>query len=353
MYYPALLFRASLLALFSAVLFADRVETKDGSILYGKIIGTLDGNLSFETTYSQVITIPLNELVSLSSTENISVRDENNRTLTGQSIPMPKSQLNLRDSNQTTYLNFENIQHIWSDETNDPWFIEAEKRELELQMKWKSSVGFDLVGSSGNTDSLGVGFRLDSTYSNKFRELDLFLSYNTQKTNGQTDTDETKGGVEYDSLFQDRLAWYLRSDFEHDPIEQINLRSTGATGLKYDWIDDLDFQISTRFGIAVRFEDSTLDQIKENIDPALDLGLEYSHILMESLFLESELALLPKIEDFSDYLFNHDTALVFPILEENAWHIRSGLSGTFTSIPKDEGEKMDMKYYFRIVYNFE
>ena len=97
MYYPALLFRASLLALFSTVLFADRVETKDGSILYGKIIGTLDGNLSFETTYSQVITIPLNELVSLSSTENISVRDENNRTLTGQSIPMPKSQLNLRD----------------------------------------------------------------------------------------------------------------------------------------------------------------------------------------------------------------------------------------------------------------
>ena len=39
---------------------------------------------------------------------------------------------------------------------------------MELMMKWKNSVGFDLVGSSGNTDSFGAGLRLDSTYSNKF-----------------------------------------------------------------------------------------------------------------------------------------------------------------------------------------
>ena len=42
----------------------------------------------------------------------------------------------------------------------------------------------------------------------------------TTQTNGKTDTDETKGGAEYDALFHDQLAWYLRSDFEHDPIEQ-------------------------------------------------------------------------------------------------------------------------------------
>ena len=331
---------------------ADKVETKDGSIIYGKIIGAVDGNLSFETTYSTVIEIPLTELISLSSSHSLSIRDDANNTLYGQSVPMPKEQLNLRNKKQTDNLAFENIQHLWIEESKDPFQIEEEQLKLELLMKWKSSIGLDLVGSSGNSDSIGAGFRLDSTYSNKFRELDLFLSYNTQKSKGVTDTDETKGGAEYDSLFRDRLAWYLRTDFEHDPIEQINLRSTGAIGLKYDWIESLNYQVSTRFGTAVRFEDSSLKHINEKIDPAFDLGLEYTHLFIESLLIESEITLLPKIDDLSDYLFYHDTALIFPVIEENSWHIRSGLSGTFDAIPEDNSEKMDMKYYFRVVYEF-
>lgn len=346
------LFWAGLLVSVPFIVLADRVETKDGSILYGKILGTLDGNLSFETTYSSLVNIPLKELVSLSSSDPISVRTETNETLSGQFIPLPKAQLNIRNQNQVNELKFENIQHIWPPTATDPLVIEAEAYELELKMKWKSSIGFDLVGSSGNTDSIGAGFRMDSTYSNIFTELDLFLSYNTQTTNGKTDTDETKGGAEYDSIFRDQLAWYLRSDFEHDPVEQINLRSTLALGLKYNWIENLDYQVSTRFGSAVRYEDSTIDQVKEKIDPAFDLGLEYTHTLMKSLFLESELTLLPKVDNLSDYLFNHDTALIFPVIEDNTWHIRSGLSGTFDSIPKDDSEKMDMKYYFRVVYDF-
>ena len=348
-----LLLWSTLVATLPVALLADRIETKDGSIIYGKIIEAIDGNLSIETTYSSILQVPLTALVSLSSSNYLGVRDENNRTIFGQSVPMPKNQLNLRNNKQTNQLEFANIQHIWTDVDNDPWVIEAEQQELELLMKWKSSVGFDLVGSSGNTDSFAIGFRLDSTYANNFKELDFFLSYNTQTTNGTTDTDETKGGIAYDSLFHERLAWYLRSDFEHDPVEQINLRSTGALGLKYDLLENSDYEISTRVGTAVRYEESTIELENENIDPAFDLGLEYSHLLKESLFLESELTVLPKIDDLSDYLFNHDTALVFPIFEDNTWHIRSGLSGTFDSVPKDDSEKMDMKYYFRVVYNFD
>ena len=347
------LFWSGVLFFFQAALHADRLETRDGSTIFGKIIGTTDGNLSFETTYSSLINIPLAEIVSLSSPQIISIRDDNNVTFSVQSLSIPQSPLNAATKNQSFSMGFDKVQHIWTEESNDPLLIEEEKKELELLMKWKSSLGFDLVGSSGNTDAIGIGFRLDSTYSNNFRELDLFLSYNNQSTNGKTDTDETKGGAEYDTLFRDQLAWYLRSDFEHDPVEQINLRLTGASGLKYDWVENLDYQLSTRLGTAVRYEDSSLKTVGDNIDPAFDLGLEYSQTLMKSLFFESELTLLPKVDDFTDYLFNHDTALIFPILEENAWHIRSGLSGTFTSLPKEDAEKMDMKYYLRLTYLFE
>lgn len=347
-----ILFGAYLLFFCCNSLTADRVETRDGSVLYGSIITAEDGNLSFQTNNFGTFDIPLKEIVSLSSSENISVRDEQNNTLLGQSIPQPKMQLNLRNEGKSTSLEFPEIQHIWTADSTDPLVLKSQAEKMELMMKWKNSVGFDLVGSSGNTDSFGAGLRLDSTYSNQLNELDLFLSYNTQTTNGKTDADETKGGVAYDSLFRQRLAWYTRADFEHDPIEQINLRSTGALGIKYDLIEDTHLELSSRVGSAIRYEDSTIGTISKKTDPAFDLGLEYSQLFFKSLLMESELTLLPKADDLSDYLFNHDTAIVFPILEENKWHIRSGISGTFDSIPKEESEKMDMKYYFRVVYDF-
>ena len=80
---------------FSFHLLADRVETKDGSIFYGKILEVVDGNLTFETTYTNAINIPLTAILSMSSSSSITVRDEDNQTLSGQSIPLPVEQLNL------------------------------------------------------------------------------------------------------------------------------------------------------------------------------------------------------------------------------------------------------------------
>jgi putative salt-induced outer membrane protein YdiY len=342
-----------LVALFPFLLMADRLETKDGSIIYGTVIEAMDGNLSFQTTYLSNIEIPLSEIVSLSTSSNISIRDEENRTYFGQSIPSTNQNLTIQNKRKSERLDFVRVQHLWTESGQDPHLLAAETKKQELIMKWKSSVGFDLVGSSGNTDSLGAGLRLDSTFSNKISELDLFLSYNTQTTNGKTDTDETKGGAEYDALFHEKLAWYLRSDIEHDPIEQINLRSTGAVGLKYDWTETDYYQVSTRSGIAVRYEDSTIRSVRDKTEPAFDLGLEYTHLLYENILLESELTLLPTVDYLSDYLFNHDTALIFPLLPDNAWHIRSGLSGTYDSIPKNDSDKVDLKYYFRLNFDFQ
>jgi putative salt-induced outer membrane protein YdiY len=341
------------IVLFPILSKADRLETKDGSILFGTVIEAMDGNLSFQTSYLSKIEIPLSEIASLSTSSNISIRDDDNRTYFGQSTLSINQNLTIQNKKNKERLNFVDVQHLWTENTEDPLLLAAEIQKEELIMKWKSSVGFDLVGSSGNTDSLGAGLRLDSTYSNKIRELDLFLSYNTQTTNGKTDTDETKGGAEYDALFHDQLAWYLRSDFEHDPIEQINLRLTGAIGLKYDWIETDNFQFSNRLGTAVRYEDSIVRFEGDKVDPAFDLGLEYIHLLYENLLLESELTLLPTTDNLSDYLFNHDTALIFPLLPDNAWHIRSGLSGTYDSMPKNDTEKMDLKYYFRLNFDFQ
>ena len=215
------------------------------------------------------------------------------------------------------------------------------------------SFGFDLSGSNGNTDSLGIGFRLDSLYSNDFQELDLYLSHNNRSTNGVSDLEETKAGAEYDSVFSEDMAWYLKGDFENDPIEQIELRATGATGLKHAWMDEENYDLFVRGGLAVRHEKSTLSSISSTTDPALDLGLEYSHQFHEIISLESGLSLVPRLEDLSDYLLNHDIALLFPIDNGDYWNLRSGLSGTYDSTPGVGLKQSDIKYFLSLVYNFQ
>ena len=70
------------------------------------------------------------------------------------------------------------------------------------------------------------------------------------------------------------------------------------------------------------------------------------------LFLESDISYIPNIDDFSDFLFRKETALVLPLDKKEDWKIRSGISGTYNSTAIQGTEEMDLKYYFRVIYDF-
>jgi putative salt-induced outer membrane protein YdiY len=338
---------------FASQLFADRVSTRDGSILHGIVLGVSDGNLSLESPYGATLHIPLSEITGLVSNLELTVRDDGNTTIRGQAIPTRSGLLNLRSSTGNRSLPFSRIQHLWDSNGTDPLVALEEARLEARQMKWKHSFGFDLSGSNGNTDSLGIGFRMDNLYSNDFQKLDLYLSHNNRSTNGVSDLEETKAGAEYDSIFSEDMAWYLKGDFENDPIEKIELRATGATGLKHAWIEEENYELFVRGGLAVRHEKFTLSSISSTTDPALDLGLEYSHQFNEIISLESGLSMVPRLDDLSDYLLNHELALLFPIDNGDLWNLRSGLSGSYDSTPGAGLKESDIKYFLSLVYNFK
>ena len=96
---------------------------------------------------------------------------------------------------------FSEIKHLWNADSTDPLILEAQKNALAMQMTWNHAIGFDLTGASGNTDSFGVGIRLDSKLGNRMREYDFYLSYLNSTKEDITIVDETTFGVDYDSAF--------------------------------------------------------------------------------------------------------------------------------------------------------
>ena len=332
-------------------LFGDLIVTKDGSRIKGELILFEDGNLTFQTKFAGKICVSTNEIDSLQTDSAISVRLADNRTFQSKILLADDSKI-LIEENQLTP-SFTEVKHLWPTENDDPQIVEMQKKAKELVMSWKNSLGFDLTGASGNTESFGVGARLDSQYGNKLRKYDMYLSYNNSSKKDQTIVDETKLGVEYDSRFYELLSWYAKTDLENDRLEEVDLRATTALGLKYLWIDDKPYKFSVRSGLAFRFEEYGLAS-QENVDAlALDFGIEYTHNIKELFNLESDITIIPSVEELSDYLITKDTALVVPLAKSSNWQLRTGLDGTYNSTPVKNKEELDLKYYMRLVYRLD
>ena len=330
---------------------ADEIITKNGSRLLGELVLLEDGNLTLQTDFAGKIRIPTNEIKSISTDYEVSVRLEDNRTFESKILISDDSKILIQENQLTP--TFEEVRHLWPSSQEDPLVVEMQEKANALVMSWKNSLGFDLMGSSGNTQNFGIVARLDSEYGNKIRSYDMYVSYNNSNKKDQVIVDETKLGIEYDSRFFEQLSWYAKTDLENDRLEELDLRSTSALGLKYSWINDRTYQLSFRSGLAFRFEEYSVTG-HENVDAlAMDFGFEYSHNIKDFLSLESDITIIPSVEKVSDYLISKDTALVIPLDKDSNWNLRTGLDGTYNSTPAKSKKELDLKYYMRIIYRID
>ena len=337
--------------LLNSFLFADRIITNDGSELNGKLLLFEDGNLTFMTDFAGKIRISTNNIKSFSTDGEISVRLDDNRTYQSKILQAKDSKILIEESQITP--SFSEVRHLWPSDNEDPLLVEMQEKAKLLVMSWKNSLGFDLTGASGNTENFGIGARLDSQYGNKLRKYDMYLSYNNSSKKDQTIVDETKLGLEYDSRFFEQLSWYAKTDLENDRLEEVDLRATTALGIKYSWIEEKSYKVSLRSGLAFRFEEYGLTN-EENVDAlALDFGIEYDQLIKDSLYLKSDITIVPSVEELSDYLISKDTAFVIPLDKNSDWNLRTGLDGTYNSTPVKNKEELDLKYYVRIIYRLD
>ena len=75
-------------------------KISDGSVLNGKILGLVDGNLTIETAFAGKIVIPFLEISSITSDNEISLRLDDNRTFDGLIDKAEENQLSIRGNSK-------------------------------------------------------------------------------------------------------------------------------------------------------------------------------------------------------------------------------------------------------------
>ena len=123
-------FNLLILVLFPFLLFADKVVVKEGSVIMGKVMGFVDGNLTIETDFAGKLKIPASQISSISSDVALSLRLDDNRTFNQIVTPAPGGKVGLQGNDQSFDLT--EIRHLWSEGSEDPLDLIEKKKQKQL-----------------------------------------------------------------------------------------------------------------------------------------------------------------------------------------------------------------------------
>ncbi len=333
---------------------ADVVVTTDGSRLVGTIEQLAGGKLRIATDIAGVLEIDAAKITSIESTDKLNVQLSTGDRLVG---PVDASAAGsivhtaVGDLNVTAH----QIDSVWREGSDSPEVLaERARAEVEiaaLKPKWGMTIEGGARRTEGNTDTRSANGRFEVRRTTKADLLKMYLAADYREENKKRTENEYRGGVLYENNLRERWYWYVRTEFEHDEFENLNLRATAAAGLGYYWIKKEPHELKTRWGIGYRHESYEDDGGTVN-DVVTDLGLDYRIDMAPWLQFTHATTYTPSLETFSSYRLDFDTAFSFP-LKKDQWRLKLGMRNEYNSRPDTGLDRLDNTYYTNIVMDLK
>lgn len=336
-----------LLSLFTLPAHADVVTTKDGARLTGKIVHIGDNVITLETPYAGELSIEKAQVSSFSTDEPVFLRLQSGTTMAGVVQSDASGKLSIQSEDGMLITTPEKVKQSWRPGDNDPQLAEVQSS----MRKWKYKAGVDINGKSGNSDEFGTRIKVDAKLTGPNDELHFYGSIDRQEKNSKKTSDETIGGVAYDSYVYKDWGWYVREELENDEFEEIDLRSTSAGGLTYRIINKPRQKLRGRLGLAYLYESYTTNRDEQAT--SLDLGAYHRYKDEAEYYeVETDVTLLPSLEGGGGYLLSHDSGVEVP-LGKDFWKLRIGVTNDYNSDPNPGRDKLDTTYYTRMLLEWE
>lgn len=334
------------IALLSTGLQAATLRLTDGSVILGDVEKVHDGKVFIKTAFAGVLQIPQDKVTSLDSDDPISVRIETDEVYQGKVASGADGAMTVSSAGGAVRTNVAAMKSAWKAGARDPIVVANERR-------WTYTAGLEISGSDGNTENFGAAINAGAVLEGPDDRLAMYASYRYKETNGIRSEDEQKGGIKYTNFFSGKWGWFVREEIERDSFEGIDFRSTTAAGMTRRWIDEKRRQLETSAGFSYRFESYADPMLDDEGFPGLDLGLDHMWQFADWGKMVNSLSFVPSVDDFGDYLLEHESGFDFPLGASDAWILRLGLSNQYNSNPSGNREKLDTTYFTRLILNWD
>ncbi|MDR2981109.1 MAG: DUF481 domain-containing protein [Puniceicoccales bacterium] len=343
------------LAASSLSVVADEVRLKDGTVVKGVVAGVEGGVLSITPGYNadgsvKAFKFKLADITSFYTEEPLYVGTSATDTPIPDNVSFGKVEgapggIKVVTENGTTTAPIEAIRAAWRTPAESP----QEKERKKLERHWEYEFTTDIVGKSGNSDSIGASVGFKAVNKSIHDELTFFGRYNYYRTDGVQSQEDLDAGVEYKSEFANPLFWYVSSHNGFDKVKLIDFMSVSAVGGGTKLIDQANQKLDVRLGLAYRYE--SYEDGTDMSKPGLDIGYDYSLSWSWGKFVD-KLTYTPVFDDFGNYLLKHQAYLEMPIASSENWMIRLGMSNDYNSRPLPTVDRLDTTYFVRIVLKF-
>lgn len=327
-----------------ALVQADEVRTIDGSVIQGTLTALSTNTVTIKTSTFGALTVPRANISELTVEQPASVRLDDESVLNGAVSPAGSGQVKVGE----TEVALTRVKELWPQGAEDPKET-ARKAELAAkERKWKTDLTAQATGKSGNTSQRNLSASLMSVLSGPKDELKMYGRYSQSSTDGNEKTDERIAGTQYSWYFLSPLGWYIRAEFEKDEYENIDLRSTVASGLSYRWSDTPTYKLSAYAGLSYRHEHYS-DATKNDGFFGLDFGLSHFYRFKNRWEVKNDLTFTPSVEDFNDSLITQDSYLAIPISSSSTWwRIKLGIRNDYNNRPQSGRDHLDSTWYAAI-----
>jgi putative salt-induced outer membrane protein YdiY len=225
---------------------------------------------------------------------------------------------------------------------------------------WQSSAGVGLSLTRGNSENLLFNARIDTF--RQWERDDLRLSADTTYGTTETETtdaagvkkDETsttasqaRGTAQYNHLFSERFYGGLRLEVLHDDIADVSYRITVSPLAGYYFVKKEKTKLSGELGPGFIFERQGGE---DDNYTALRIGERFDHTFSARAKMWQTAEFLPKVDDFSTYLFNFEIGAEASLTEKLS--LRLVFRDNYNSEPASGRKENDMQIISGIVYRF-
>ncbi len=224
----------------------------------------------------------------------------------------------------------------------------------ETERRWTGSAALNLSAIQSTRDSQFLSLSINAVNKGEKDKISAkaFYSFARQSPlgGGDLETTEDRYSLEgqYDYTIRDQTFWFAAARFDHDAVNDLDLRTIVTGGLGYMIIDREDTAWQVTGGISYRNEQ--YDGEPESSEVGLSVGSNYQRLLSRNLNLTHDLRFIPAFSDFGDYFLVSDLGLVTSLSERFSAEFRFIFD--YDSTPATGAQKDNYKYFLGLGYKF-
>ena len=326
----------------------DIVTLKDGSILYGEVVGMERGVLHLKTPASpdKTVKIKWDNVAKLAVNHPIPFHLKEGTVLIGTATEGPNGSITVRAEP------LKGIMEVPLDS------ITALNPLIQAPVIYSGALSGGYSQATGNSHLRNASFLGDFVARSKQLRLTLNGRYVYGDKDNQISARNARGTIKMDFFITERLFWFASSYFENDTFQDLKLRTALSSGPGYQFIDQGDYDspwlkdltLYAEAGLSYFNEDFTTAPDQSSFRGRLAVRLNWP-ILDDRITFYHNDEFYPSLQNTQDYFLTMDNGVRFKIFEGFV----SGFQITtrYNSRPAQGTGDTDNLYLMTVGYSFD